>query len=38
LRKLPPDKQHELRERWLHERQQDASRPRPPRPEGPGPK
>jgi hypothetical protein len=42
LRKLPPDKQHELRERWLQQHQrttpEDASRPRPPRPEGPGPR
>ncbi len=36
LRKLPPDKQHELRERWLHRKEQEQrGDPRePPRPPG----
>jgi hypothetical protein len=37
LRKLPPEKQHELRERWLAEhsgRPVAPSRPAPPRPPG----
>jgi hypothetical protein len=28
LRKLPPEKQHELRERWLRERQGHEGHPR----------
>ena len=33
LRKLPPEKQHELRERWLERRAREAERgPPPPQP------